>query len=131
MPIPDGVTTIGIGAFAYCTNLTSVVIPDTVKSIDGNAFVSCTSLTNVVIGYGAHENPAGTVLEALGPSRRNRPVVVASVTGTETDPQVYSRQAQQLRSAGVVVAGSNAAAALVAATVVGGGTAKTSRQVRT
>ena len=88
-------------------------------------------LLDVVIGYGAHENPARAVLEALGPSWRNRPVVVASVTGTETDPQVYSRQVQQLRSAGVVVAGSNAAAALVAATVVGGGTANKSRQART
>jgi len=88
-------------------------------------------LLDVVIGYGAHENPARKVLEALGHSRRNRPVVVASVTGTETDPQVYSRQVQQLRSAGIVVAGSNAEAALAAATVVGGGTVKKSRQART
>jgi FdrA protein len=88
-------------------------------------------LLDVVIGYGAHENPARTVLEALGPSRRNLPVVVASVTGTETDPQGYSAQVQQLRSAGVVVAASNAEAALAAATVVGGEKAIKSRQART
>ena len=76
-------------------------------------------LLDVVLGYGAHENPARMVIEALGPSRRNRPVVVASVTGTENDPQVYSRQVQQLRAAGVLVAGSNAQAALTAAAIVG------------
>lgn len=31
--IPDGVTSIGDGAFNGCKNLTSVIIPDSVKSI--------------------------------------------------------------------------------------------------
>lgn len=78
-------------------------------------------LLDVVIGYGAHEDPARMVVEALGSSGRHRPLVVASVTGTEGDPQVYSRQVQQLRAAGVVVAGSNAEAALAAAAVVSRG----------
>jgi FdrA protein len=50
---------------------------------------------------------------------------VASVTGTEQDPQVRSRQVATLRAAGVVVMDSNAQAArlaaLIAERVAGGG----------
>ena len=42
--IPDSVTSIGSGAFYYCTSLTSVTIPDSVTSIGINAFYGCTSL---------------------------------------------------------------------------------------
>ncbi|MBR4046812.1 MAG: leucine-rich repeat domain-containing protein [Alistipes sp.] len=45
--IPDSVTTIGYGAFAYCSSLTSVTIPDSVTTIGDNAFYSCSSLTSV------------------------------------------------------------------------------------
>jgi FdrA protein len=44
--------------------------------------------------------------------------VIASVTGTEQDPQVWSRQVAILRSAGVIVAASNAHAAELAASLV-------------
>ena len=47
--IPDSVTTIGYGAFRYCTSLTSVVIPDSVTSIGSYAFSGCTSLTSIYI----------------------------------------------------------------------------------
>ncbi len=50
--IPDGVTSIGWGAFRGCTSLTSVNIPDGVTSMGDNAFNSCTSLTSVTIGDG-------------------------------------------------------------------------------
>jgi len=43
--------------------------------------------------------------------------VIASVTGTEQDPQGWSRQAAILRAAGIVVAPSNARAAELAASV--------------
>jgi FdrA protein len=46
------------------------------------------------------------------------PLIFSSVTGTEEDPQVYSRQVKTLRAAGVIVAGSNAAAARMAASSV-------------
>ena len=71
-------------------------------------------LLDVVLGFGAHENPAGVLLEAL---TRGKPVIV-SVTGTEQDPQVWSRQVGRLREAGVVVAASNAHAAELAAGLV-------------
>ena len=74
-------------------------------------------LLDVVIGYGAHADPAGLLVNVLNKKRKNVRVV-ASVTGTENDPQVYSRQAQTLRAAGVIVAPSNAAAARLAALAV-------------
>ena len=47
--IPDSVTTIGEGAFAYCYSLTSVTIGDSVTTIGYTAFYSCDSLTSVII----------------------------------------------------------------------------------
>jgi len=72
-------------------------------------------LLDVVIGYGAHADPAGLLAGLL---KGNRKLVIASVTGTEGDPQVYSRQVKILRDAGVVVAQSNAQAARIAATAL-------------
>jgi len=76
-------------------------------------------LLDLVIGYGAHEDPAGDLAAALAKAeRKGGPVVLASVCGTEGDPQVYSRQVQTLEAAGVIVAGSNAEAAELAAAIV-------------
>jgi hypothetical protein len=48
--IPDGVTSIGAGAFAWCnTNLISVTIPNSVTNIGDSAFTWCISLTNLPI----------------------------------------------------------------------------------
>ena len=44
MTIPDSVTTIGAGAFAYCVYLTSVTIPDSVTTIEEAAFARCERL---------------------------------------------------------------------------------------
>ena len=74
-------------------------------------------LLDVVIGYGAHADPAGLIAAVV---RKSKKPVIASVTGTEADPQVYSRQVKTLRGAGVIVADSNAAAARIAALAVGG-----------
>jgi len=66
-------------------------------------------LLDVVLGYGAHADPAGILLKVSAKT------VVASVTGTDQDPQVRSRQVAKLREAGVLVAPSNAQAAELAA----------------
>ena len=47
--IPDGITSIGDGAFGGCEGLTDIIIPDSVTSIGWNAFASCTKLTNITI----------------------------------------------------------------------------------
>lgn len=67
-------------------------------------------LLDVVIGHGAHHDPAGHIVPLLD-RRSERVCVVASVVGTEDDPQVRSRQMAKLEAAGVVVAPSNAQAA--------------------
>ena len=72
-------------------------------------------LFDVVLGYGAHANPAAVLLAGLKGSSK---LAVASVTGTEQDPQVWSRQVALLREAGVLVAPSNAHAAELAASLI-------------
>ncbi len=49
LSIPNGVTSIGVGAFSDCTSLTSVTIPNSVTSIGSGAFSDCTSLESVTI----------------------------------------------------------------------------------
>lgn len=46
--IPDSVTSIGYGAFLWCTNLSSITIPDSVTSIGEKAFFQ-TSITSINI----------------------------------------------------------------------------------
>ena len=48
--LPDGLTSIGGGAFDGCSGLTSITIPNSVKSIGDYAFYNCSSLTSVTIG---------------------------------------------------------------------------------
>jgi hypothetical protein len=72
-------------------------------------------LLDVVIGYGAHDDPAGSIAEILSGSPENGPLVIASVTGTEADPQNYSAQVRRLRDAGVIVESTNARAVELAA----------------
>jgi FdrA protein len=75
-------------------------------------------LFDVVLGYGSHRDPAGVLVQALKGS--DKPAI-ASVTGTDADPQCWSRQVARLREAGVHVAPSNAYAAQLAASLLGGG----------
>jgi FdrA protein len=77
-------------------------------------------LIDVVIGTGAHADPAGHLASVLGDAPPGGPVIIASVTGTEEDPQVRSRQVATLERIGVVVAPSNAEAASWALALSGG-----------
>lgn len=86
-------------------------------------------LADCVIGYGAHENPAASLGEAAirataaaRKASRKPTVIVASVTGTDQDPQNLDHQRKILERAGVVVAPSNAAAAQWVVNWMKGGT---------
>lgn len=80
-------------------------------------------LLDVVLGFGAHADPAGEVLPAIEAARaqaRRRGgvlTVVASVTGTDADPQHRSTQVSRLRGADVIVMPSNVQAARLAARI--------------
>jgi FdrA protein len=71
-------------------------------------------LIDIVLGLGAHPDPAREVGAVLAGAPTDRPHLVASVTGTEADPQVRSRQIATLKAAGVRLAPSNARAAALA-----------------
>jgi len=66
-------------------------------------------LLDVVLGFGAHRDPAGHLRDVVV-SLPRRPLIFASVTGTDADPQVRRTQVACLEAAGVRVAPSNAAA---------------------
>jgi len=71
-------------------------------------------MVDCVIGYGAHPDPASELASAIRQARQLAQVellVVASVTGTEQDPQRLSAQVSALETAGAIVCTSNAAAA--------------------
>ncbi|MDE6735981.1 MAG: leucine-rich repeat domain-containing protein, partial [Treponemataceae bacterium] len=53
--IPNGVESIGSGAFRGCDKLTSVTIPAGVKTIGDSAFRECSGLTEVTIPEGVTE----------------------------------------------------------------------------
>jgi succinyl-CoA synthetase alpha subunit len=78
-------------------------------------------LLDVVIGYGAHPDPASELAPAIRQARQlasRELLVVASVTGTEGDPQRLSAQTGALQAAGAIVCDSNAAAARLAGLLV-------------
>ena len=77
-------------------------------------------LLDLVLGYGSHDNPAASLAEAIR-SARNRAagegrelIVIASVCGTELDPQRLTRQQNLLRESGVLLAESNSEASRLA-----------------
>ncbi|MGQ9617253.1 MAG: acyl-CoA synthetase FdrA, partial [Spirochaetota bacterium] len=81
-------------------------------------------LFDVVLGYGAHPDPAGELIPAIDKAReislgeKRYITFVASITGTEEDPQNFSRQKKALEGAGVNVLPSNAQAARFSALVM-------------
>ena len=71
-------------------------------------------LVDVVLGYGSYSDPAGAVAESLEKARErvgdNDFIVVASVTGTDQDPQDLNKSIETLENAGAIVMPSNAQA---------------------
>jgi FdrA protein len=81
-------------------------------------------LLDFVLGYGSHPDPAGAALDAIHEAQHlaadagRHIVFVASVCGTEADPQRLSVQEAGLRDAGVLVLPDNASAARLAGLIV-------------
>jgi FdrA protein len=79
-------------------------------------------LLDVVLGYGAHPDPASELAGAVEEARRlaagRETMFVASVTGTEADPQSLSRSTSALERAGMIVCASNSAAARLSALII-------------
>jgi len=81
-------------------------------------------LFDVVIGYGAHPDPAKELLPAIKKAKKKLEVekrhtcFVASITGTDEDPQDFYKQKKALEEADVIVMPSNAQAARFAGFVL-------------
>lgn len=81
-------------------------------------------LLDVVLGYGANPDPAAELCKAVSKAKEltrgeaRELLVVASVTGTEGDPQGLSHTISALNEAGVTVCDSNASAARLAGMIV-------------
>jgi hypothetical protein len=80
-------------------------------------------LLDAVLGHGAHMDPAGQLVPAIEAARESASAqgrsiaFVASVCGTESDPQGLVGQERMLREAGVLLGRSNAQAARIAARI--------------
>lgn len=81
-------------------------------------------LLDFVLGPAVNNNPVGSVLDniktamKLTGDRGGKLSVIASVCGTEADPQKRSIQEEMLREAGVIVCPSNYQAALLAGKII-------------
>ncbi|HCC47043.1 MAG TPA: FdrA family protein [Elusimicrobia bacterium] len=77
-------------------------------------------LLDLVLGYGSNLKPLDDILPPLAAAfKSNKELsIVASVTGTETDPQVRSKVVKALEAAGVLVMPSNAGACRLAGEII-------------
>jgi len=92
---------------------------DAIRGLRDDESVAVVIFDNV-IGYGSSTDMAGSlgpkISELLEHKRKNgRDIIfIASVCGTEDDPQVYSKQVEELEKAGVIVMSTNAQCAKLA-----------------
>ncbi len=78
-------------------------------------------LLDLVLGYGAHNNPVQAIAEAVQKYHATNdqgPVLIASVCGTEYDPQKLHEQQDALLECGITVCNCNTAAAELAAAII-------------
>lgn len=78
-------------------------------------------LLDVVLGYGAHPDPASELAPMIAKAQEassEQITFIASVCGTNADPQSLQSQSEQLRAAGVFLAESNAHAARLARQII-------------
>jgi hypothetical protein len=80
-------------------------------------------LIDFVLGHGSHPDPAGVALIAVNEAQaalKGRKILwLASVVGTQDDPQNYREQINKLLDAGFIVSESNVRLARLAASIAG------------
>lgn len=101
---------VDLGDDSYTLGRPHPMIDPTTRSIEIEKLAAMPDvgvlLLDVVLGYGACADPAGAVVEAVEQVRatRNAPLVtIATLTGTDADPQGRSGQTDILRGAGIAV----------------------------
>jgi len=75
-------------------------------------------LLDCVLGWGGHMDPAGHLAARLAGRPSGGPAIIASVTGTDADPQGRAEQVRRLEAVGVTVAPSNADATALALSAI-------------
>ena len=101
---------VDLGDDSYTLGRPHPMIDPTTRSIEIEKLAAMPDvgvlLLDVVLGYGACADPADAVVEAVEQVRatRNAPLVtIATLTGTDADPQGRSGQTDILRDAGIAV----------------------------
>lgn len=116
----DGYDVIDLGDDIYTQGKPHPMIdPEVrVKKIQEYAAEATTGviLLDIVLGYGAHEDMVGALMPAIKEAQAANPAVqfIATVVGTNKDPQNYEDAVLRLEAAGVLVAESNAKAVQLA-----------------
>ena len=77
--IESGITSIGYGAFAACTNLKSADIPNSVRSISYKAFAGCMDLKSITIPDGVQRINEYTFLDCISLETIDIPDTVTSI----------------------------------------------------
>lgn len=81
-------------------------------------------LLDLVLGYGVHEDPAGEIAPAVREAKKMAAQdgrylsVIASICGTDKDPQNIEEQEEKLKDAGIIVMPSNAQATRLASFIL-------------
>ncbi|AKE61781.1 acyl-CoA synthetase FdrA [Citrobacter farmeri] len=101
---------VDLGDDSYTLGRPHPMIDPTTRSIEIEKLAAMPDvgvlLLDVVLGYGACADPAGAVVEAVEKVRAQRAaplVTIATMTGTDADPQGRSGQIDILREAGIAV----------------------------
>ncbi|EGT0664355.1 acyl-CoA synthetase FdrA [Citrobacter werkmanii] len=106
----DGHRIVDLGDDSYTLGRPHPMIDPTTRSVEIEKLASMPEvgvlLLDVVLGYGACADPAGAVVEAIEQVRAKRAaplVIIATMTGTDADPQGRSGQIDILQAAGIAV----------------------------
>ncbi|MFD2829528.1 acyl-CoA synthetase FdrA [Corticicoccus populi] len=91
-------------------------------------------MIDVVIGYGSHDNMAGALQPAIKKvfeSEERNIKILATVVGTENDPQNYRKQIETLREIGVIVCDTNDQMVRTAIELTGGEITNPNPEIKT